>query len=106
LVNAIDALAAVERGPRSVDITAACHEDGAVAIRVCDSGPGVPADIAARLFQPFATGKADGMGLGLAISRTLVEAHGGTLTMVRGNGPVACFEIVLPRMPESDTPRD
>lgn len=103
VVNAIDALTASAPGARFVDIRARRRGD-AVAIRVCDSGPGIPPEIGARLFQPFATGKTGGMGLGLAISRALVEAHGGTLALVAGDGPGACFELVLPT--GTDAPPD
>lgn len=103
VVNAIDALTASAPGARFVDIRAGRRGD-AVAIRVCDSGPGIPPEIGARLFQPFATDKTGGMGLGLAISRALVEAHGGTLALVAGDGPGACFELVLPT--GTDAPPD
>ena len=67
-----------------------------VEIEVCDNGPGVPAALAARLFEPFFTTKTDGTGLGLAMSRTIAEAHGGTLTY-RANTPNgACFLMRLP----------
>ena len=50
-----------------------------VAISVADSGAGIAPEIAAQLFQPFVTSKAQGMGVGLSISRTIIEAHGGTI---------------------------
>jgi signal transduction histidine kinase len=65
-------------------------------VRVIDDGPGVSPTVAARLFEPFATGKAAGIGLGLAVARKIVERHGGSLDCVptsRG----ACFEVRLPR---------
>jgi signal transduction histidine kinase len=77
-------------------ITAEGQENG-VLVSVQDNGPGVPASIAAQLFQPFATaGKKNGMGLGLALSRETVREHGGDLwvdTTYRGG---ACFHIRLP----------
>jgi C4-dicarboxylate-specific signal transduction histidine kinase len=95
LVNAIEAMAATPRADRAIEITAA-RRGAAVAIRVCDTGSGVAPEIGARLFQPFATSKPAGMGLGLAISRSLVEAHGGTLALAPATGAGACFELVLP----------
>jgi signal transduction histidine kinase len=67
-----------------------------VQIEVADSGPGMAQDQADRLFQPFSTTKADGMGLGLSISRTIIESHGGHLWLA-ANGPRGCiFRFTLP----------
>jgi len=69
--------------------------DGMARVRVSDDGPGVAPEIAARLFEPFATGKATGTGLGLAIARRIVERHGGSLRFLPlAHG--ACFEARLP----------
>jgi len=76
--NAVDAIAAGEGERREIRL-AARAADGKVEIRVEDSGPGIPREVAARLFEPFTTTKPDGMGLGLAIARYIVEAHGGKL---------------------------
>jgi two-component system OmpR family sensor kinase len=73
---------------------------GRARIRVSDDGAGISSDMAGRLFEPFATGKATGTGLGLAVARRIVERHGGTLTLVpiaRG----ACFEAQLPTVAEN-----
>ena len=73
---------------------------GAVEIAVADTGPGIAPEVAERLFQPFVTSKAGGLGLGLSICRELVEAHGGRLTV----SPVATggtrFVIRLPTAAE------
>jgi signal transduction histidine kinase len=69
-------------------------------IEVTDSGPGPPPDIAARLFEPFVTGKPEGVGLGLAVARQVAEAHGGTITFGRDDGRT-CFRIELPLEPTS-----
>jgi signal transduction histidine kinase len=91
--NAIDALKAVERDRRiAVVVTAAA--DGVV-FSVEDNGAGVAPDIADRLFEHFATSKPQGMGLGLAISRSIVQAHGGRIwheALAQG----AAFRFVLP----------
>ena len=65
-------------------------------LEVADDGPGIAADIRPRLFTPFTTTRADGTGLGLALSQRLVERAGGEITLVDG-GPGATFRVVLPR---------
>jgi two-component system sensor kinase FixL len=76
--NAIDALTDV-RGVRRVTLSALPHGEAFVRIGVSDNGPGVSAAARASLFEPLASDKVEGLGLGLAISRTIVDAHGGTL---------------------------
>lgn len=66
-----------------------------VRITVCDTGPGLSPSMHERLFQPFATTKSDGTGLGLWISRSLVERYGGDLRAETGIGPGACFSLWL-----------
>ncbi|MGE0608948.1 MAG: ATP-binding protein [Pirellulales bacterium] len=66
-----------------------------VVIRVFDNGPGPPAEVADRLFEPFVTSKPEGVGLGLVVARQIAEAHGGTLGFHRLNGQT-CFELRLP----------
>lgn len=73
-------------------------EGGAVLAQVRDRGPGVPREAREKLFDPFFTTKAQGSGLGLFISRRLVERHGGSLRLVDTEGPGACFEVRLSAM--------
>lgn len=73
-----------------------------VKIAVIDSGPGVPADAVASLFDPFVTSKTDGMGLGLAICRTIVELHGGDLWYESAPGGGAAFLFTIPIMAETE----
>jgi len=68
----------------------------AVQLRVADSGPGVPADLRARIFDPFVTTRALGTGLGLAIARQIVEAHGGRIDVGDADDGGACFVVTLP----------
>jgi len=79
LVNLIrNAAEAMEGSPRrEITLATAPHEVGLIEVSVADTGSGLAADIAGRLFQPFVTAKPDGMGVGLSICRTIVEAHGG-----------------------------
>ena len=65
-------------------------------IRVSDSGPGVPEDELARIFEPFVSTKSHGTGLGLAIARRTIEAHGGQIRASRALEGGLCFEIDLP----------
>jgi len=74
--NAIEAMVSSDR--REILVTAKRLGDR-IEIRVADTGPGLPATVRARLFQPFVTTKPEGMGVGLSVSRTIVEAHGGDL---------------------------
>ncbi|MFN2433585.1 MAG: ATP-binding protein [Gemmatimonadota bacterium] len=65
-------------------------------VRVADRGPGVPPELAGRIFNPFFTTKSDGTGMGLALVHRIVTAHGGTVRLIRGAGPGSVFEIELP----------
>jgi PAS domain S-box-containing protein len=70
---------------------------GLVKLGIVDSGPGIPPEIGERVFDPFFTTKTEGVGVGLALSRSIVIAHGGRLDLLAGQGCGACFEITLPR---------
>jgi len=94
LTNAVDALESVD-DRRLLEVRAADAGDGTIRIEVADNGPGVAPDRAPTLFEPLATGKVHGLGLGLAISRTIVEAHGGSLTLVP-TAAGATFSLTIP----------
>jgi signal transduction histidine kinase len=94
--NAIDAVNQVQRPWRRIELNAARAGDCAV-VRVEDSGVGIEPQISAKLFEPFVTSKPDGMGLGLAISRSLVRARGGDLSCERSDRlRGACFIVRIP----------
>lgn len=97
--NAIQAMSG-DDGPREVRVRTALDDDGQVAVTVCDTGPGVPPENLPRLFDSFFTTKAEGMGMGLPICRSIVESHGGTLRAGNNpDGPGACFAFTLPAAP-------
>jgi len=70
-------------------------ENKMVAVRVADTGSGISPDIAGQLFKPFVTTKRQGMGVGLSISRTIIESHGGQITATPnpGGGTILCFTL-------------
>jgi two-component system, LuxR family, sensor kinase FixL len=99
ILNGMDALNGARLEDRRVSVTA--RADGAsgaqlVEIAVDDAGPGIPADRLAQIFDPFFTTKPNGMGMGLAISRTIIEAHGGRIWAENKVGGGAAFRFTLP----------
>jgi signal transduction histidine kinase len=70
--------------------------DGGVEIAVSDQGPGIPLESRTRMFDAFFTTKHGGLGLGLAIARSIVEAHGGRIWAEDHNGPGVTFRLSLP----------
>jgi two-component system sensor kinase FixL len=91
--NAVEAMQEVEK--RELEISTRLAGDGMAEIWVADTGPGIAPDIASRLFQPFTTSKPHGMGVGLSISRTIVEAHGGRLSAEANPGGGTIFRLTL-----------
>ena len=93
--NAIDAMA---RSPtRSLRISSAAGPRRFVTVSIQDSGSGIREDISDQLFQPFVTSKASGMGIGLSICRTIIEAHGGRIWFENGPDRGTVFRFTLPR---------
>jgi two-component system sensor kinase FixL len=100
LRNAIQATTGATR--RAISITTAHRTDDMIEVVITDSGQGIAPDFAARLFEAFASTKAEGMGLGLSISRTIVEAHGGRIWMTNAIGGGSAFHFTLLRMRNAD----
>jgi two-component system sensor kinase FixL len=97
--NAIEAMAG---SPRRDLLLSTAADDAMAVINVADTGPGIDADMAAQLFQPFVTTKPQGMGVGLSISRTIVEAHGGRIWTESNPGGGTIFRFTLPRVSDQD----
>jgi signal transduction histidine kinase len=97
LRNAKDAVMAREKGQRRIVLSIARDPErgGSVRVKVADSGGGVPPDLRARLFQPFATSKEEGLGLGLALCRSIISAHGGEIWLDEKSPDMTCFAFTL-----------
>jgi len=94
VTNAVEAVEAASPGGGEIAVTATRADNQHLRIVVSDSGPGVPAEASEQVFEPFVSGKSTGMGLGLAVSRAIAEAHGGTLrARTASHGE---FHLVLP----------
>ncbi len=98
--NAIEAMEDTER--RELVVSATVIADNMVEIAVADTGTGIAPEISAQLFQPFITTKRHGMGVGLSISRTIVEAHGGSITARPNPGGGTVFGLTLPAVTKEE----
>jgi C4-dicarboxylate-specific signal transduction histidine kinase len=96
MLNAIDAMSAVAGRPRELAIATARDGDQ-VRVSVRDSGTGVSPEVMARMFGAFYTTKPSGLGMGLSISRSIVEDHGGRLWAAANDGPGATFHFTVGR---------
>jgi signal transduction histidine kinase len=96
IVNAMEAMSDVSEGPRELTIVSGAGSSTDVFVEVQDTGPGLDPANLDRLFQSFYTTKPDGMGMGLAISRSIVEAHGGRLSAAPNQPQGAVFRLTLP----------
>jgi signal transduction histidine kinase len=96
ILNAAQAMGAVTNGTREVLITTSQTEPNKVCLGVQDTGPGLSAETLPRLFEPFYTTKTGGMGMGLAICRSIIEAHGGRLWAAGCEPRGALFQFTIP----------
>ncbi len=94
--NSIEEMAEIEGGKRKLTIRTSMAAEDTVEVAVSDSGAGFPAELADKVLDPFFTTKPNSMGMGLAISRTIVEAHGGRISLSKSAGRGASFRFTLP----------
>jgi two-component system sensor kinase FixL len=99
--NALEALSEIPAGTREINLTTTRTADGDVEVRIADNGPGVAPEVADCLFEPFTTTKETGTGLGLAMSRTIVQSHGGTIGTSSATPRGAIFFARLPAAEET-----
>ncbi len=95
MINGMDAMSDVPIKERRLVVRSRRGEDSTVEIAVSDNGPGIPEDQLTRIFQPFFTTKSKGLGMGLSISRTIIEAHGGRLWAVNNSDRGATVRMSL-----------
>jgi C4-dicarboxylate-specific signal transduction histidine kinase len=96
--NAIDAMETMDAKQRELRVKTERHGSNAIKIMIADTGPGIDPKKSDEMFQAFFTTKSQGMGLGLAICRMIVEGHGGQLSVSTANPHGAIFEMVLPQL--------
>ncbi len=102
VMNAIESTASVDRQPKRLLIQSAVPSPGELHVSVTDTGSGIDAEQAERLFAPFFTTKSQGIGMGLPISRSIIEAHGGRLWATNNEPHGAVFQFVLPTRVQSE----
>ena len=100
VINAMDAVAGLDDARRRVVLQARTNGDGWVEIGVADAGPGVPPESMQKIFDPFFTTKSAGMGMGLSVSRTIVEAHKGRIWVENNPEQGATFWLAIPALGE------
>ncbi len=101
IMNAIEAISALADGPRHLLVSTAKNESNGVLLAVRDSGTGLDSGKLEDIFEAFYTTKHDGMGMGLAVSRSIIEAHGGRLWATPNDPRGAVFQFTLPNVREA-----
>jgi PAS domain S-box-containing protein len=96
ILNAVEAMGSVEAGPRELLIRTEQHKPSGVLVAVSDSGPGIDPEHLARAFEAFYTTKSNGVGMGLSICQSIIEAHGGRLWVDANEPRGAVFQFTLP----------
>jgi C4-dicarboxylate-specific signal transduction histidine kinase len=102
IMNAMDAMRTISDRTRVLSIRTEEHASGTITVFVQDSGTGIDPDNLSRIFETFFTTKREGIGMGLTISRSIIEAHGGRLWAVANDGPGSTFCFTLPIEKEGD----
>jgi len=100
--NAVEAMENTDR--RALIVTTKPASDNMVEVSIADTGPGLPMDIRAKLFEPFVTTKVGGLGVGLSICRVIIEAHGGRLQADDNPEGGTIFSFTLPQSSIADLP--
>jgi len=101
MINGIEAMSGVDDRTRQLQIRSATHDPNQVLVAVADSGAGIDPQVIGRIFEPFYTTKPQGIGMGLAISRSIIEAHGGRLWPEPNLPHGATFQCTLPAQIET-----
>jgi len=101
VMNGIEAVRTLDDRTRQLRIRSARDEANQVVVAIADSGPGIDPQVVGRIFEPFYTTKPQGTGMGLAISRSIIEAHGGRLWAEPNTPRGATFQCILPASIES-----
>jgi signal transduction histidine kinase len=96
VVNAIEAMGPVKDRPRELTLASRLDGPDGVLVEVRDTGPGLEGEQADHLFEAFYTTKSEGLGIGLSISRSIIEAHGGRLSAAQNVPHGAIFRFTLP----------
>jgi signal transduction histidine kinase len=100
LLNASDAMSGIDDRPRELMISTAPDDGDRLRVAVQDAGVGFDPETADRLFEAFYTTKSSGMGIGLSVSRSIIEGHDGRIWAAPNDGPGATFSFTIPRAPE------
>ena len=100
ILNAVEAMSSVEEGARELSISTEQSQTGGVLVAVRDSGPGIDPEHLERVFEAFYTTKTSGVGMGLSICRSIIDAHGGRLWADANEPRGAVFQFTLPAAQE------